>query len=137
MDTGSDHIWVARRVVDDLLKEINYLAPQITVTVGNDDVLSSQGTATLTWKRPEGNRTHTNVFNVFESNTFDVILGRNFLQSAGILPEFNTGALLPLIEAHRESQRELQHESHHPFRRLLILFRSSRRAQKSNRGSKG
>ena len=96
-------------MVDDLGLEVDSISPKTTVKVANSALMSSLGTVKLTFKRIGGRCSYSEIFEVFETDDFDVILGWNFLQKG--LKDFNIDFLVPLIESHRESQRNFS-----PFR---------------------
>ena len=105
MDTGAGSgLWIAHRIVESLGWPINTQAPEKRAKVANDQMITSQGQVELTWKVvPSGIRTQKNTFNIWDSKSFDVILGMDYLREMEVVAGFNITKLMPLAPAAAES----------------------------------
>jgi hypothetical protein len=105
MDTGADGLWIARRIVNKLRIRID--ASKITkAKVAGDGIITCLGKVKLKWKTVTGARMFNEVFNVFESDHTDVILGHEFLREHGVVT-FNMAGLQPILAATKESKGKL------------------------------
>jgi hypothetical protein len=105
MDTCADEgLWIARRVVEGLGFQVPDSNTKAQVRGADDKIISSQGLVTLDWRTPEGVRTYRNLFNVFESQYIDVLLGKEFLGHHKMITI--NKLLLPLLTHKPESTRK-------------------------------
>lgn len=103
MDTGAIGLWIAYRIVEELGLPVNSTAPAVKAIVGNNEEITSIGTVMATWRVLNGTRTHTENFNIFDSEYYDVILGMDYLGEKKVVGLFDLTPLMPLQPAAPES----------------------------------